>query len=357
MCNNNSYELIKTLSNAFGPSGCEEQVTALIEKILEEKKIKVQATKDVLGNLIVKIKSNKPNAKKLMLSAHTDEVGFMVTEVCENGYLKIATVGGISPEVVAGKHVTLLGKQGFCDGIISSKAIHHKSREDRLKPEKIKKLYVDIGAKDGDEAREICDVGYYLTFSPNCARFGKDEKFISSKALDDRFGCALLIELIEKLYDKEDSLPLDLYFCFTTREEVGVSGATVAANAIRPDYAVVLETTAVADIAGVDDASKVAKLGEGGAISLMDRSTIYDRDLVNLMLDVAKENGIKAQVKKFVSGGNDAGSIHKSTTGVRTLALSAPTRYLHSPNCVASLEDYASMLELLYKFILTEKLK
>ena len=98
-------------------------------------------------------------------------------------------------------------------------------------------------------------------------------------------------------------------------------------------------------------------IGEGGALSLMDRSTIYDRDLIALALDVAKENGIKVQVKKFVSGGNDAGHIHKSGTGVRTLALSAPTRYLHSPNCVACLDDYYSMLDLLYKFILTEKLK
>lgn len=354
---NNSCELIKTLSDAFGPSGCEDSVRNLIERILNSKKLNSDPIITKLGNLIVPMKSNKPNAKRLMLSAHMDEVGFMVTEICDNGYLKIDTVGGISPEVVSGKHVTLLGKKGFCNGIISSKAIHHKSREDRLKPEKIKGLYVDIGAKDGDAAKELCDIGDYLTFCQTFSRFGKDEKFISSKALDDRFGCAILIELIERLKDQKDRLPLDLYFCFTTREEVGVSGATVAANIIRPDYAIVLETTAVADIAGVDDAAKVARLGEGGAISLMDRSTIYDRELVDLMLHTSKENGIKAQIKKFVSGGNDAGSIHKSTTGVRTLALSAPTRYLHSPNCVASLDDYYSMLELLYKFILTEKLK
>ncbi len=356
MRNNNSYELIKLLSNAFGTSGCEDFVTALINQIIESKKLGVETRTDKLGNLIVELKSGKPDAKKLMLSAHTDEVGFMITEICEDGYLKIDTVGGISPEVVAGRHVSLQGN-GDIHGIISSKAIHHKSREDRLKPEKIKNLYVDIGAKDGDEARRMCQVGDCLTFSPNFKYFGKDNRFIASKALDDRLGCALLIELLSLLVKERDSLSLDLYFCFTTREEVGVSGATVAANAIRPDYAIVLETTAVADIAGVDDASKVAKLGEGGVISLMDRSTIYDRELVDLMLEVAKENGIKAQIKKYVSGGNDAGHIHKSTTGVRTLALSAPTRYLHSPNCVASLDDYDSMLDLLYKFILTEKLK
>jgi len=357
MCNNNSYELIKKLSCTFGPSGCESFVTKLIEEILKSKNLPVTPKYDKLGNLTVELKSGKENAKKLMLSAHTDEVGFMVTEISESGYLKIDTVGGISPEVVAGRHVTVLTKEGFIDGIISSKAIHHKDREDRLKPEKIKNLYVDIGAKDGDEAKELCQIGDYLTFSPNFKYFGKNDRFITSKALDDRLGCAILIELLERLNDNVDSLPLDLYFCFTTREEVGISGATVAANTIRPDYAVVLETTAVADIAGVPESQKVAKLGEGGVISLMDRSTIYDRGLIDLMLETAKENGIKAQIKKFVSGGNDAGHIHKSTTGVRTLALSAPTRYLHSPNCVASLDDYDAMLELLYKFILTEKLK
>ena len=357
MRNNNSYELIKKLSDAFGPSGCEENIAVIIDETIKSKNLGVRTKYDKLGNLTVELNSNREGAKKLMLSAHMDEVGFMVTEICSDGYLKIDTVGGISPEVVAGRHVTLLGKDGFCDGIISSKAIHHKSRDERLKPEKIKNLYVDIGACDEEEAKKICDVGDYLAFSANCTRFGKDERFVASKALDDRFGCALLIELLEMLVAQKDSLPLDVCFCFTTREEVGISGATVAANNIRPDYAIVLETTAVADIADVPEASRVAKLGEGGAISLMDRSTIYDRELVELLLGTAKENGIKAQIKKFVSGGNDAGHIHKSTTGVRTLALSAPTRYLHSPNCVACLDDYDSLLDLLYKFILTEKLK
>ena len=350
-----SYELIEALSSAFGPSGCEERVVELIREQTDD--LGITPTLDKLGNLIFEVRSNKKNAKRLMLSAHTDEVGFMVTEITKKGYLKIDTVGGISADVVAGRHVTVEAKnKELINGIISSKAIHHKSREDRLKAEKIEKLSVDVGAKDADEAKELCEVGSYLTFAENFKRFGKDNRFLSSKALDDRLGCALLIELMRRAVKEADALSLDLCFAFTTREEVGISGATVAANVIRPDYAIVLETTAVADIADVPDSQRVAKLGEGGAISLMDRSTIYDRELVDLMLCLAKENGIKVQVKKYVSGGNDAGHIHKSTTGVRTLALSAPTRYLHSPNCVASLDDYDSMLELLYKFIFTEKL-
>lgn len=350
-----SAELIKALCDVFGPSGCEDAVAALIREQTAD--LGIAPKSDRLGNLCFCLGADGTNKKKIMLSAHMDEVGFMVTDVTDKGYLKLSTVGGISPDVVAGRHVLVGDEKNHVCGVIASKAIHHKSREDRLKPEKREKLFIDIGAKDEKEARELADVGTFVSFAPNFSRFGKDGRMIHSKALDDRFGCALLIELARKLKEIENDLPFEVYICFTTREEVGISGATVAANLIRPDYAVVLETTAVADRPDAPASSHVAKVGEGGAISLMDRSTIYDRDLIDTALAVAKENGIKVQVKKFVSGGNDAGHIHKSTTGVRTLALSAPTRYLHSPNCVASLDDYEAMLDLLYKFILTEKLR
>ena len=348
-----SYELLEALCNTFGPSGCEDAVADLIAEQLEL--MGYTYMRDKLGNVIVPVGASN-GKKKLMLSAHMDEVGFMVTEVTDKGYLKFGTVGGISKEVVAGKHVRVGDQKSQVSGVIASKAIHHKSKDERESAEELKKLVIDVGATSKEEALEVADVGTYATFEPNFARFGRDGKMLHSKALDDRLGCALLLELLKKLKEDKCTPSLDLYFAFTVREEIGISGATVAANVIRPDYAIVLETTAVADIADVDKSKRVASLGEGGAISLMDRSTIYDKELISLALDIAKDNGIKAQVKKFVSGGNDAGHIHKSGTGVRALALSAPTRYLHSPNCVACYDDYEAMLELLYKFILTEKL-
>ena len=348
-------ELIRALSDVFGPSGCEDAVAELIREQTAD--LKITPKTDRLGNLCFCLGADGTNKKKIMLSAHMDEVGFMVTDVTDKGYLKFSNVGGISPDVMAGRHVLVGDQSSHVCGVIASKAIHHKSREDRLKPEKKEKLFIDIGAKDEKEAKALADVGTFAAFAPNFSRFGKNGRMIHSKALDDRLGCALLIELLRKLKKIEDELPLEVYVCFTTREEVGISGATVAANRIRPDYAVVLETTAVADRPDAPESSRVATVGEGGAISLMDRSTIYDRNLIDTALEVARENNIKVQVKKFVSGGNDAGHIHKSGTGVRTLALSAPTRYLHSPNCVACLDDYEAMLDLLYKFILTEKLR
>ena len=143
----------------------------------------------------------------------------------------------------------------------------------------------------------------------------------------------------------------ELYFCFTVREEVGLSGAQTVAQVIKPDYAIVLETTAIADIDDVSPELRVADLGEGGVVSVMDRSTIYNQKLVSYLLELAELKGIKAQVKRYVSGGNDAAHIHKSGDGVKTVALSAPTRYLHSPACVASLDDFDAMIDLVRALI------
>ncbi len=349
-----SVELIASLCNAFGPSGCEEMVADLIcERIAP---ICEEVRRDRLGNVIARLDNNDGGRKKLMISAHMDEVGFMINEIGEDGSLRFTTVGGISTPVMSAKQVRVGNEKGQINGLISSKAIHLKPKDDRLKPEKAEKMYIDIGASSAEAAEELAPVGSFATFAPNFSLFGKDNKMMHSKALDDRLGCALIIELMESLKEQCSSLPLDIYFCFTVREEVGLSGAEVAANVIKPDYAIVLETTAVADIFGVDDSMRVSAVGGGGVISLMDRSTIYDKDLVRMALDVAKENGIAVQVKKYVSGGNDAAHIHKSGKGVKTLALSAPTRYLHSPNCVASLDDYDAMLALLEKIILTGRL-
>ena len=164
------------------------------------------------------------------------------------------------------------------------------------------------------------------------------------KALDDRMGCAVLIEVLRALDGKD--LPLDLWFAFTVREEIGKSGALVSASRIAPDCAIILETTAIADVANVDPACRVASVGEGGVLSLLDRSTIYDRSLVDFALETGKKRGIPVQVKRYVSGGNDAAHIQRSGVGVRCLALSAPTRYLHAPVSVASIKDYESMVAL-----------
>ncbi|MBQ7383594.1 MAG: M20/M25/M40 family metallo-hydrolase [Clostridia bacterium] len=337
-------ELLRRLCLLFGPSGCEDNVADFIKVQIDD--VCDSLYTDRLGSLIAHIGSGKPDRQRLMISAHMDEVGFMINEICDDGYLKFETLGGIDPSVLCGKNVTLGDEVNKLKGVIASKAIHHKKRDERLNVTPVSDMYIDIGLSSKEDVLKYLDIGAYGTFDSEFIRFGKDGRKIKAKALDDRLGCAVMIEAMRDLYPKRDSLPMDIYFCFTVREEIGISGAQVAANVIKPDFAIVLETTAVADIAGASDSSKVAVQGDGGAISLMDRSTIYDREFVDFALDVANKNAIKAQIKKYVSGGNDASHIHKSGVGVRTLALSAPTRYLHSPACVVDTEDYYSILSL-----------
>lgn len=337
-------ELIERLCSLFGPSGCEENVAEFIAEQIADCADSIHT--DRLGSLIARIGSGDESRGRLMISAHMDEVGFMVNEISDDGYLKFDTLGGIDASVLCGKRVTVGDENNKIAGVIASKAIHHKPREERLNTTPISSMYIDVGLSSKDDVRKYLDVGAYGTFESEFIRFGKDGKKIKAKALDDRLGCALMIEAMRAIYPEREKLPIDVYFCFTVREEIGISGAQVAANTIKPDFALVLETTAISDIAGVPESARVALQGEGGVISLMDRSTIYDRELVGFALDVAKKNDIKAQIKKYVSGGNDSAHIHKSGVGVRTLALSAPTRYLHSPACVIDINDYHSMLSL-----------
>jgi len=339
--------LARELSLLFGPTGCETGVAAHIETLLPP--LCDSFCRDRMGNVIALIRTGDAKAadrRRVMISAHMDEVGVMITEVCEDGLLRFDTVGGIHVSVLEGRRVTVGDEKSRVNGVIMSKAIHHKERSERNKPTKMSKLYIDIGAADREEAERYVTVGSFGTFESEFYLFGKDESFMKSKALDDRLGCAVMLQVMESLMADRPTADLDLYFCFTVREEIGLSGARTAAEKIAPHLAIVLETTAVGDLPDTDYKRRVAELGSGGVLSVMDRSTIYDRPFLDFALEVAKREEIPVQVKRYVSGGNDAGSIHKSGVGVRALALSVPTRYLHSPSCVVAIEDYRSVRRL-----------
>ena len=340
----NDLTLLRELSLLFGPSGCEGEVADAIERALPA--LCDSYTRDRMGNLIALIHTgdlSSEHRRRVMISAHMDEVGVMVSEICEDGLLRFDTVGGIDVSVLEGKKVILGDETRRISGIIASKAIHHKEKKDRNTPTPLSKLFLDIGAKDRAEAERYVSVGSVGVFDSEFYRFGKDGAFIKSKALDDRMGCAAMLSVMAAISRERPTEDLDLYFCFTVREEIGLSGAKVVAQRIAPELSIVLESTAVADLPETDENKKVAELGKGGALSVMDRSTIYDRKFLEFARSVAIKEKISVQLKKYVSGGNDAGSIHKSGVGVRTLALSVPTRYLHSPACVASVEDYHSV--------------
>ena len=348
-------ELLKELSLAFGPTGCEGNVGEIIRQKAENY-CHLYAT-DRMGNFVFKISPEVHNAhtKKIMISAHMDEVGMMINEIDGDGYLKFEALGGIDERVLCGRNVVIGDENKKIKGVIASKAIHHQSADERKKATKISDMYIDIGASSKEDAEKYVDIGDFATFDSDFVLFGKNERLVKSKALDDRLGCAVMLEVMKAVANGEVKNTNELYFCFTVREEVGLSGAQTVAQVIKPDYAIVLETTAIADIDDVSPALRVADMGEGGVVSVMDRSAVYNPKLVSYVLELAELKGIKAQVKRYVSGGNDAAHIHKSGDGVKTVAISAPTRYLHSPSCAASLDDFDSMIELLKALIETWK--
>ena len=345
---NTDIELLRKLCLAFGPTGCEEDVADEIVRQLEGT-TDAEITRVRCGNVYAVLPGEAPagqTKKKVMISAHTDEVGFMVTSIDSDGYLKFATVGGIDARVLCGRHVVFKGRDGDVAGVIASKAIHHQTPEERKTATKIKSMYVDIGATSKEDAEKYVSVGDFGTFDSEFVLFGEENKYMKCKAIDDRLGCAVIIETLRRLKCEDKKLPFDLICAFTVREEIGRSGAQIAAQTFEPDYAVVLESTAIADLPDVPANSRVSDVGEGGVISVADRSTIYDRDFVNGAMSIAAGQGIKAQIKRYVSGGNDAGHIHKAAGGCKALAISAPTRYLHSASCVAAVSDYFAIRDL-----------
>ena len=338
--------LVVALASLFGPTGCEDRVAHFV--LEEARRLCDSASCDRMGNVVGRISLGDPQKRKrVMLSAHTDEVGFMIEEIKSDGMLTFGCLGGMDPAILAGKRVLVGNEKTLINGVICSKAIHHKKKSERDSAVDSDKLYIDAGFTSREEAEAEISVGDFATFdepADNSFTFGKDGQTLKMKALDDRMGCAVLIELMRKLNRERESLSLDLdvYFCFTVREETGCSGAIVVSEKIAPDFALVFESTAVGDIPDAPSEKRVAELGGGAVISVADRSTIYDAELIDTAFTVARKKGIPLQVKRYLSGGNDAGHIHKSGVGVRSLAISVPTRYLHSPTCVAHCEDYRS---------------
>ncbi len=330
-------KLIEELCNISGVSGNEEKVCEFIQNEIKDHVDTLKV--DSMGNLIVFKKGKKTPKKRVMICAHMDEVGFIVKGYTEDGMIKFGFCGGIDTKVIMGRRV----KFGENCGVIGIKAVHLTTADERKKAPKADSLYIDIGATSKKEAEGMVALGDYGTFDSQSYEFG--DGFYKAKALDDRYGCALMIKLIKT------ELEFDTYFSFNVQEEVGLRGAMVSAFDIELDIAIVLETTTAADVAEVKGQMKVCCLGDGVVISLMDRATIYDEEVFNQATELATKNNIKWQTKTLIAGGNDSGVIHKSRSGVKTLGLSVPTRYLHSSSCVAKISDMEETYKMLELFM------
>lgn len=325
---------LKKYCDILGPSGMEDDVREAIIEDIKDSGCEYET--DPMGNLIVFKKGKQRRDKKVLFSAHMDEVGFMVKFIDEEGYIWFDAVGGVDRRVVSGRRV-LFCESGI-NGVVASKAIHMQTPEEKGKCEPISEMRIDIGAKDREEAKKYVTVGDCCVFTPNYEEFGNG--LVCSKALDDRFGCAALVAMINS------DLEYDTYFAFNTCEEIGCDGAKEVAHRLRPDVVFALEATTAGDILGVPKGKCACSVGSGAVLSIMDRSTIYDQSLLELATKVADEKKIKWQYKNVVAGGNEAGVYQRGANGAKVLAISAPARYIHSQSNVLSLEDIQAVADL-----------
>ena len=325
-------ELLRELCLTDGVSGDE---SAVRDYIISKIKGHCDYNIDPLGSLICFCKGKKEADKKVMICAHMDEVGFIVTYINDDGTLCFAPVGGINTGVVLGRQVKV-GKNKL-SGVVGSTAVHNLSKEQREKAPEFDSMYIDFGASTKEEAEKYVSLGDNIYFDSEYTDMGCE---IKAKAIDDRAGCAMMIRMI--LEQPE----YDTYFVFNVQEEIGLRGSGASAFTVAPDYAIVLESTTAADIDGASDAKKVCCLGKGPVVSFMDRSTLYNKELYKLAFDTASEIGVPCQTKTMIAGGNDAGAIHTSRGGVKTIAVSVPCRYLHSASCVINASDFDSSYSL-----------
>ena len=326
--------MLKILTEINGVSGNEKSVS---DFILSQVRIYCDETiVDSMGNLIFHKKGKSDSAKKVALFAHMDEVGLIVTDITEDGYIKFAPVGGIDDRILLAKKVFLC--RTHVDGIIGIKAVHLQSKDERTKVVSYEDMYIDIGAENKEDAQKYAKSGDYIAFKSEFTRL--HNRRFKGKAIDDRAGCAVMMELMKDKYD------VDLYFCFTVQEETGLRGARVLSRRIDPDIALILEATTASDVAFSKKNLYGTHLGKGPVITMMDRGSYSDIELRKFIVGIADEREINYQYKLTSNGGNDAREIQTGASGCKVCSISLPCRFIHSPNCVFDGGDYDEMKRL-----------
>ncbi|MFD2630522.1 M42 family metallopeptidase [Oceanobacillus kapialis] len=341
-------ELLKKLTDLNGPCGHEQHVAYFIKDYVKDKVDHVEI--DRVGNVIARKTGTKPGPK-VLLTAHMDEVGFIVKKIEDNGFLRFEKLGGHDDRILLTQEVKVLGRDAELDGVIGTISAHFVKFEDPTKVRRHPQLYIDIGARSKQEALEMgVEVGTPVTYAPNLKWVGPEEnKLARGKSLDDRSGCAVLLSILEDLDEKE--FAGETVFLFTVQEEVGLRGAQAAINKLEVDAAIAVDTTAVSDTPE-DIMDQSLKLGGGTGIKVMDFSLLVQRTMKEKLLNIAKANAIPYQLEVFPGIGTDGGAIALADKGVPTGVLSIPSRYTHSPVELVSLQDLEATKELAKAFLL-----
>ena len=331
------FSILKTLTELPGVSGRETAVREYLKNLLKDSADEIRT--DALGNLIV-FKKGSSN-KNLLFCAHMDEVGLMIHFVDERGFLRFVTVGGIDPRTLLAQRVRVQTKSDALLGIIDTKPAHITTEADRGKALGVKELFIDLGLS-AEEAKKRVEPGAWAVLDRSYEEFGDGK--ISAKALDNRAGVFVLAEVVRALKNPF----YNVYAVFTVQEEVGLRGATTAAYGVNADVSLCLDTTGAADIPGCAPQDYICSLGGGVGLTALDARTITPENLFNELKQICDTHNIRRQVRVAPRGGNDAGAVHLSKTGVPTCGLSVPTRNIHSNVEIVSKQDLENTFRLAY---------
>ncbi len=332
-------DLLKKLADAPGVSGFEDEVRSIMIDELKNHVDEVEI--DQLGNMIATL-NGKSDGKKIMLAAHMDEIGLMVRYIDKNGFIKFSKIGGINDQMLLNQEVSIHTSNGIITGVIGSKPPHRMKEAERKKIIDYENMFIDIGVSDHEEAEKIVKLGDPITIKQEFSPLGKLYK---GKALDNRIGCAVLVEVMKKAETNAT-----IYGVGTVQEEVGLKGAKTAAFRLNPDMALALDVTIAGDHPGIKEEDAPAKTGKGPGIILTDasgRGLITHPKIKELLITVAEEEDIPIQLEVSEGGTTDATAIHLTREGIPTGVISPPTRYIHTPVSVVDIEDVENAVKLI----------
>jgi endoglucanase len=341
--------LQEELSSLIGVSGHEDDVSNFILKLIEKENLADKAWIDPLGNVLA-IKKGTNGKERILLDAHTDEIGFMVSHIEKKGFLRFVPIGGWDIRILLGQSVVIRSKVGeLFHGIIGSKPPHLTSTDERKKPVKIPNMYIDIGMNSIDEVtNNNIFIGVTGTLFSPFVDFPNE--MVRGKAFDDRTGVNVLLHIM-RLLNEDPSFKDTVLFNFAVQEEIGGRGAITGAFNLKPTIALAIENTTAADVPGIRDAEIPAYIGKGPAITIADKSIISSTKVNDRLVRNAEIDKIPYQFKKPMYGGTDAGKIHISREGVPSSVVSVPCRYIHSPTSLLKLDDILETIHLIDAFI------
>ncbi|GAA5040081.1 peptidase M42 [Marivirga lumbricoides] len=335
---NVDIDLLSKICETPGAPGYEKRIRDLIIKEVEP--LVDEVSVDNLGNVYaLKKAKNNAEAKKVMVAAHMDEIGFMVTHIDDNGFLRFTTLGGFDPKTLTAQRVIVHGKQDVI-GVMGSKPIHVMTQDERNKVPKLTDYFIDLGMSK-DQVEKVISVGDTVTRERGLIEMGD---CVNCKSIDNRVSVYVLIEALRSLKE----VPYDVYGVFTVQEEVGIRGANVASHKVNPDFGIALDTTIAFDLPGAQAHEKVTSLGKGVAIKVLDAMTICDYRMVDFMKQTADNNKIKWQPEILTAGGTDTAGLQRmGKNGAIAGAISIPTRHLHQVIEMAHKQDIADSVLLL----------